>query len=122
MAETADGRVPNDRDVHQLLTDVTDNWTIAVAASLRLRTTRFGELHRSVTGISPRMLTRTLRKMERAGLATRHVGSGSPPTVHYALTALGITFHDTVGGLIGWAANSLDAIQEHRRCYDLRSG
>ncbi|WP_443080606.1 winged helix-turn-helix transcriptional regulator [Streptomyces sp. PTD5-9] len=67
------------RQVLRILGVIGDKWSILVVGQLRDRTLRFGELHRAVTGISQRMLTLTLRQLERDGLLTRTVHAGVPP-------------------------------------------
>ncbi|TDD93488.1 winged helix-turn-helix transcriptional regulator [Actinomadura rubrisoli] len=106
------------RQILQILGLIGDKWTILVVGQLRDRTLRFGELHRVVTGISQRMLTRTLRQLERDGLVTRTVHAGVPPRVEYALTDLGLTLLDSVTALGQWATGHRQQIIEHRRRYD----
>ncbi|MEU0533744.1 winged helix-turn-helix transcriptional regulator [Amycolatopsis tolypomycina] len=91
---------------------------LLVIGQLRDRTLRFGELHRAVTGISQRMLTRTLRQLERDGLLTRTVHPSVPPRVEYTLTELGATLLDSVTGLADWATTHRRRIMAHRRSYD----
>ena len=84
---------------------VGDKWSLLVIAMLEQRPTaraRFSELKRSIPGISQRMLTATLRSLERDGLLTRHVYAEVPPRVEYALTPLGKQFMQPVRGLVTW--------------------
>ncbi|WP_086821847.1 helix-turn-helix domain-containing protein [Allokutzneria sp. NRRL B-24872] len=106
------------RRVLQVLARVGDKWTLLVIGTLREGTMRFGELHRSVTGISQRMLTLTLRQLERDGLVGRTVHPSVPPKVEYALTELGRTLLGTALQLAWWAADHIDEIEANRRDYD----
>ncbi|RFS81231.1 transcriptional regulator [Actinomadura spongiicola] len=102
----------------QILALIGDKWTILVIGRLRDRTLRFGELHRAVTGISQRMLTRTLRQLERDGLLTRTVHPSVPPRVEYTLTELGSTLLDSLSYLAEWATTNRQQITANRRHYD----
>ncbi|GAA4002199.1 helix-turn-helix domain-containing protein [Allokutzneria multivorans] len=106
------------RRVLQVLARVGDKWTLLVIGTLREGTMRFGELHRAVTGISQRMLTLTLRQLERDGLVGRTVHPSVPPKVEYALTELGRTLLGTALQLAWWAADHIDEIEANRRDYD----
>ncbi|GAA2441285.1 helix-turn-helix domain-containing protein [Actinomadura vinacea] len=106
------------RQVLQILSLIGDKWTILVIGQLRDRTLRFGELHRAVTGISQRMLTRTLRQLERDGLVTRTVHASVPPRVDYTLTELGMTLLDSLTALSRWAIGHRQEIIDHRHRYD----
>ncbi|WP_049559107.1 winged helix-turn-helix transcriptional regulator [Nonomuraea sp. SBT364] len=106
------------RQILQILALIGDKWSILVIGHLSDRTLRFGELHRAVTGISQRMLTRTLRQLERDGLVTRTVHPSVPPHVDYALTELGATLLDSVVRLGEWAAAHRHEIDGNRRRYD----
>ncbi|MEU3653606.1 helix-turn-helix domain-containing protein [Streptomyces sp. NPDC032161] len=106
------------RQVLQILGVIGDKWSILVVGQLRDRTLRFGELHRAVTGISQRMLTLTLRQLERDGLLTRTVYASVPPRVEYTLTGLGSTLLDAATTLGDWATAHRTEIGENRRRYD----
>lgn len=115
------GDEPDDevcRQVLRILALIGDKWSILVIGQLRDRTLRFSELHRAVTGISQRMLTLTLRQLERDGLLTRTVHPSVPPRVDYALTALGTTLLDSVAALAEWATTHRQEINSNRRRYD----
>jgi DNA-binding HxlR family transcriptional regulator len=122
MAATRDSEQDMDacRQVLQILGLVGDKWSMRVIGQLRDRSLRFSELHRSVTGISQRMLTLTLRQLERDGLLTRTVYASVPPRVDYALTELGTTLLGPVVALAEWAATHRHEINENRRRYDDR--
>jgi DNA-binding HxlR family transcriptional regulator len=99
---------------------VGDKWSVLVIALLAEGTQRFSELRRSIDGISQRMLTLTLRGLERDGLLTRTVYPTIPPRVDYTLTPLGKTLLDPVLGLAEWAEKNRGRIQESRDRYDRR--
>lgn len=108
-----DGQDPDEdacRHVLQLLGRIGDKWTVLVIGQLRTRPLRFGELQRAVTGISQRMLTLTVRALERDGLITRTVYPSSPPRVEYALTELGVGLLDPVLALADWAIRHRDDV------------
>lgn len=104
----------------QILDRVGDKWSIAVIYSLAATTKRFTELKRDIDGISQRMLTATLRTLERDGLVHRTVHPVVPPRVDYRLTELGLTLLDTVCDLMAWAVDHAAAIDEARVEYDAR--
>ncbi|WP_438483912.1 winged helix-turn-helix transcriptional regulator [Streptomyces sp. S186] len=106
------------RQVLQILSLIGDKWSILVIGQLHHRTLRFSELHRAIRGISQRMLTLTLRQLERDGLLTRTVHPSVPPRVDYALTPLGTTLLDSVTGLAEWAATHRQEINDNRLRYD----
>jgi DNA-binding HxlR family transcriptional regulator len=81
-------------------------------------TKRFTELHRSIDGITARMLTVTLRGLERDGIVTRTVHPVIPPRVDYALTPMGQTLLDTIGRLVTWTDSHLPEIDAARAAYD----
>jgi DNA-binding HxlR family transcriptional regulator len=110
------------REVLRILALIGDKWTIMVIGNLGDRTLRFGELHRAVTGISQRMLTLTLRQLERDGLVTRTAYPTVPPRVDYALTPLGTTLLDSVIALGRWATTHREEVNDNRRRYDEAHG
>jgi DNA-binding HxlR family transcriptional regulator len=81
-------------------------------------TMRFSELHRSIDGITSRMLTVTLRGLERDGIVTRTIHPVIPPRVDYALTPMGRTLLDAIGQLVTWSDSHLPEIEEARAAYD----
>jgi DNA-binding HxlR family transcriptional regulator len=106
--------------VREVLTRVGDKWSVLVIALLGGGTMRFSELQRTIDGISQRMLTLTLRQLERDGLVSRAVYPTVPSRVEYTLTPLGCTLLDPVRGLAAWAeAHRLD-IDDARRAFDSR--
>ena len=109
------------RQVLQILGLIGSKWSILIIGQLSDRTLRFGELHRTVHGISQRMLTLTLRQLERDGLLTRTVHPSVPPRVDYALTELGTTLLESVVALGEWAGARRHEIMNNRRRYDAMS-
>jgi DNA-binding HxlR family transcriptional regulator len=111
--------VPTDcRTVTEILSRVGDKWSVQVVVQLGEGPRRFNELRRNVTGISQRMLTLTLRGLERDGLVTRTVYPTIPPRVDYQLTGLGCSLLKTVRGLGEWAIVNRDEILDARRRFD----
>jgi DNA-binding HxlR family transcriptional regulator len=104
--------------VIQVLGRIGDKWTVLVIGQLREGPLRYGELLRAVTGISQRMLTLTVRALERDGLVTRTVHPSIPPRVEYALTDLGRTLLDPVLALARWSIEHRDDVESARRGYD----
>jgi len=102
----------------EVLQRVGDKWSMLVIDLLGQGTMRFTELHRSVDGITARMLTVTLRGLERDGIVTRTIHPVIPPRVEYALTPMGRTLLDTVGQLVSWADSHLPEIETARAAYD----
>src|ERR1700739_2126028 len=94
---------PSTCGVRTILERIGDKWAIYVVDRLGEGPRRFTELHRGIEGITGRMLTVTLRALERDGIITRTVHAAVPPRVDYELTPLGQTLHDTIGQLVGWA-------------------
>ena len=112
---------PSDCRARQVLDRIADKWSLNVIHVLGGGTRRFSDLRRLVDGISQRMLTVTLRGLERDGLVTRTVHPTVPPRVEYALTPLGRTLLDTVCELIRWADRHLPEIDAAREAYDRRA-
>lgn len=110
-----------ERLVEELIGRVADKWTLLVLELLEEKgTLRFTEIARQVEGISQKMLTQTLRQMERDGLCTRTVHPVVPPRVDYALTPLGNSLSAAFCGVWMWAARHLDAIEQARATFDAR--
>jgi DNA-binding HxlR family transcriptional regulator len=108
--------------VTEILSRVGDKWSVQVVVQLGEGPKRFNELRRIVSGISQRMLTLTLRGLERDGLVTRTVYPTIPPRVDYQLTDLGCSLLKTVRGLGAWAIENRDEILEARRRFDGQGG
>ncbi|MGW3569165.1 winged helix-turn-helix transcriptional regulator [Streptomyces sp. NPDC000941] len=105
-------------EVRQILDRVADKWSLLVIALLDVRTMRFTELRREIDGVSQRMLTVTLRHLERDGLVRRTVHPVVPPRVDYQLTPLGATLHDTIQALVTWTEDHQGEIAAARTAYD----
>ena len=108
--------------VRQILDRVADKWSLLVIALLDNRRLRFTELRREIDGVSQRMLTVTLRQLERDGLVKRTVHPVVPPRVEYELTPLGGTLHSTIRSLVTWTEAHQGEIAAAREAYDGRVG
>lgn len=106
------------RATREILERIGDKWTLYVVGALRDGPRRFNELRRDINGISQRMLTLTLRGLERDGLVTRTVFPITPPRVDYELTKLGRTLLEPVAVLIHWANSNRSAIEAARAHFD----
>jgi DNA-binding HxlR family transcriptional regulator len=104
----------------EVLQRVGDKWSVLAIDLLGQGTMRFSELHRAIDGITARMLTVTLRGLERDGIVTRTIHPVIPPRVEYALTPMGRTLLDTIGQLVTWADSHLPEIEAARVAYDAR--
>jgi DNA-binding HxlR family transcriptional regulator len=102
----------------QVLDRIADKWTMLVIVALQHGTLRFSELRRSVGGITPKMLTQTLRALERDGIVEREVIPTVPVTVRYTLTPLGHSLADAVSVIREWAYANMDAIETARAQYE----
>ncbi len=102
----------------EVLNRVGDKWSLQIVGALYDGPLRFSEVRRSIQGISQRMLTHTLRGLERDGLVTRTVYSTVPPRVDYGLTPLGQTLLVPVRALAVWADENRRTIQMARQQYD----
>jgi DNA-binding HxlR family transcriptional regulator len=106
--------------VRQILNRIADKWSLLVIALLEKRKLRFTELKKNIAGISQRMLTTTLRQLERDGVVTRRVFPVVPPRVEYELTPLGSTLHQTIQALVDWTERNQREIAAARHRYDSR--
>ena len=104
----------------QVVGRIGDKWTLLTLFALGARTLRFSDLRREVDGVSQKMLTQTLRGLERDGLVSRHVYATVPPKVEYAVTPLGASLQEVIGTFRAWAYGHMDEIASARRCYDER--
>jgi len=113
----------DDCDFRDLLSRVGDKWSLLVIATLERkpgRRGRFSDLKRSIPGISQRMLTATVRHLERDGMLTRHWYPEIPPRVEYELTNLGKGLMDPVRTLVSWLQSNWPAIRGARERFDAR--
>lgn len=106
------------RAISEVLSRVGDKWTVLVVSVLGSGPKRFNELRKGLGSISQRMLTLTLRALERDGLVTRTVYPTIPPRVDYELTKLGCSLLDPVNALSAWARKNRPAMEDARRKFD----
>jgi DNA-binding HxlR family transcriptional regulator len=118
----------------QLLDRISDKWVALILAALgsdcqgdpgtgrfgKPRSMRYSELSRRLAGVSQKMLTQTLRSLERDGLITRTVTPTVPVTVTYELTDLGLSLQGVMAGIKGWAETHMDEVLANRDAYDTR--
>ena len=110
------------QSISEILSRVGDKWSVLVVSLLGTGPMRFSQLRRSVDGISQKMLTTTLRNLERDGFCTRTVFATVPPRVDYELTALGRDLLVPVKALGDWAVDNRERIDAARRRFDERIG
>jgi len=115
-ADVYDDTCPS-RGVIQMLAD---KWTMLVVESLSSGPMRFGELRRQINGVTQKMLTQTLRSLERDGLVLRTVYPTAPPSVEYALTPLGHSITAITRQMCDWAQDNMKPVLLSRRDYDAR--
>lgn len=104
--------------IREVLDRVGDTWSMLVIGNLQERPVRFNALRRSIEGISQRMLTVTLRSLERDGLVRRTVRPSNPPEVEYSLTELGHSIAAPVAELAAWAVRNRAAMRAARQAFD----
>ena len=102
----------------QLLARISDKWVPLVLAALSDGPQRYSQLSRTIAGVSQKMLTQTLRSLERDGLLTRTVTPTVPVTVSYELTDLGRSLQEVIGGLKAWAETHMESVLAARASYD----
>jgi DNA-binding HxlR family transcriptional regulator len=107
--------------VREVLNRVGDKWSVLIVQLLADGPKRFSELRRAIEGISQRMLTLTLKGLERDGLVTRTVYATIPARVEYELTDLGRTLRKPIRALAKWAQENRERIQRSRNQFDTRS-
>jgi DNA-binding HxlR family transcriptional regulator len=111
--------LPGDcKAISAVLARIGDKWTVLVVNFLGSGAKRFSEIRREVGGISQRMLTLTLRALERVGLVTRTVLPTNPPRVEYALTPLGFSLLEPVQALGSWAIEHQETMEDARQRFD----
>ena len=106
------------RTISGLLQRIGDKWTVLVVTTLAAGSRRFNELRREIPTVSQRMLTLTLRNLERDGLVSRKVTPTIPPRVDYELTELGQSLQKPICGLATWAMNNVEAIHSAQAQFD----
>jgi len=102
------------------LARIANKWTAMAVSVLGNERLRFGDLKARLDGISGKVLTETLRDLERDGLVTRHVFAEVPPRVEYELTELGYTLHEPLLALCRWAEEHIAEVLVNRETYDAR--
>ncbi|MER5612251.1 winged helix-turn-helix transcriptional regulator [Streptomyces sp. NPDC057575] len=108
-----------DCGIREVLDRIGDKWSVLVVVELAQGVRRFRQLQRAVPGISQRMLTLTVRRLERDGLVTRTVHPTVPPQVEYELTTMGHSLTHLVKALADWSARHRDAIARARQEWDV---
>ena len=103
---------------NQLLDRISDKWVSLVVSALASGPLRYSDLGRKIAGVSPKMLTQTLRSLERDGLLTRTVTPSVPVRVDYALTPLGQNLALLLTAVKDWAENHFDEVRDARERYD----
>ncbi|MBP7065092.1 helix-turn-helix domain-containing protein [Ferrovibrio sp.] len=106
--------------VRDLLTRLADRWTLLTIEHLATGPMRFSRLRERLPGVSQKMLTQTLRQLERDGVLTRHVHPVVPPHVEYRLTPLGESLGEAICGLWQWVMAHGDAMEAARQAFDQR--
>jgi DNA-binding HxlR family transcriptional regulator len=102
----------------QVLDRIADKWSVLIIRRLSDGTLRFAQLRRSIDGISQKVLTATLRGLERDGILTRRIYPSVPPRVEYTLTGLGRSLGGLVDGICRWAESNIEQVQHARAAYD----
>jgi DNA-binding HxlR family transcriptional regulator len=119
MALGSSDKVETCNAMGDILNRIGDKWSVMIVGYLSRKTMRFNELRHAIGGISQRMLTLTLRNLERDGLVTRTVFPEIPPRVEYQLTDLGRTLKEPLDALWNWAAEHQHDVSTARRDYDV---
>ncbi|ABQ27668.1 winged helix-turn-helix transcriptional regulator [Geotalea uraniireducens] len=104
-----------------VLDRIADKWTVLIVVALENGTKRFGELRREIGGVSQKMLTQTLRGLERDGLVTRVVYASVPPKVEYSLTELGRTLVHIFESVREWAERNIEDVLKAQGDYDTKA-
>lgn len=113
-----DPNSPVCRTISELLSRIGDKWSVLVVDALAQGPRRFNELRREIPSVSQRMLTLTLRNLERDGLVSRTVTPSIPPRVDYELTALGQSLQCPIAALTEWALAHVEQIHDAQKRYD----
>jgi DNA-binding HxlR family transcriptional regulator len=102
----------------EVLDRIADKWSVLIVQRLSGGTLRFAQIRRAVDGISQKVLTNTLRGLERDGIVTRRIYASVPPRVEYSLTDLGKSLCGLVSGICNWAEDNIERVQTARAVYD----
>lgn len=120
-ANVAQGGLAN-CPIRNVVQNIFDKWSALLLMALSEKPYRFGELRRLVPDISQRMLTETLRDLQRDGYVHREVFPTKPPSVEYSMTDLGRSMFDSLQHLLGWAETHFPKVQEARSRFDEQEG
>jgi DNA-binding HxlR family transcriptional regulator len=104
-----------------VLDRIADKWTVLIVGALEDKTKRFGELRREIGGVSQKMLTQTLRGLERDGVVARRIYASVPPKVEYSLTELGQTLVHILEAIREWSEKNIEAVLQARGNYDAKA-
>jgi len=107
-----------DCPTRRVLDRIADKWTVLIVGALEKGTLRFGELRRQVRGISQKVLTETLRGLERDGIVNRRVYAAVPPKVEYSLTSLGRSLAGMLESVRSWAETHIKAVLKSQKAHD----
>lgn len=105
----------------QLLAALSDKWVVLVLSALHDGPARYSDLRRRIAGVSQKMLTQTLRSLERDGLVTRTVVATVPVAVTYEITSLGVSLYGVVAQVKHWAERNMESVTTARSSYDART-
>lgn len=109
------------RHMREILSRTGDKWTFVVLVALRERCMRFNDLHRTIDGVSHRMLVVTLRHLQRDGFIARTVYPSVPPRVEYGLSELGHSLREVLQPVEAWMSDNRPAIEASRRDFDAQA-
>lgn len=104
-----------------LLDRIADKWTVLIIGQLQKRTFRFNELRRMIPGITQKMLTQTLKSLEKDGLVNRKIYATVPLKVEYSLTTLGHSLTKILNNLADWAETNMEYIIKAQKAYNLKT-
>jgi DNA-binding HxlR family transcriptional regulator len=116
-ANVADGGLAN-CPIRNVVQNIFDKWSALLLMALAEKPYRFGQLRRLVPDISQRMLTQTLRDLQRDGYVHREVFPTKPPSVEYSLTEMGHAMYDSLQHVLNWAENNFDKVRAARDSFD----
>jgi len=104
--------------IRDVLDRIGDKWSVLILSQLKEGPVRFGVLRRSISDVSQRMLSETLRNLQRDGFVTRTVHPTAPPSVEYALTGLGRSLLEPLDGLVAWSSANHGQVRAARAQFD----
>jgi DNA-binding HxlR family transcriptional regulator len=117
-----DGKLQSDSPLREVLEQIGTKWCLLLLTTLHERPRRFGELRKALPDISQRMLTQTLRDLQRNGFISRHVHPHVPPSVEYRLTGLGRSLLLPLSQLVAWVRTHESAIRASRSAFESTAG